>query len=192
MGLLEQLIKKVQEWNMKKEFFIHFSFCFFLFFIISIFKKWTNLSFWPFWLGGFVGTFLVDLDHLVYVYLLRPQELISQRVNYLMGQRNVRKSLELLYESRYERGNLIFHTVTFQAIFIVLAFLIITSSGSILGKGIVIAGLLHLIVDEFVDFSVVGNLDNWFRQIPVTIDRERTRIFLALNVIIFLLFSLAL
>jgi hypothetical protein len=182
----------VQEWDMKKELFIHISFCLFLFFIISVIKRFTNISFWPFWVGGIFGTFLPDTDHLIYIYFLRPQELISQRVNYLVGERNLVKSLQLLYESRYERTNLVFHSIVFQSIFIVFTFLIISSSGSLFGKGIVIAFLLHIAIDEFVDFSVTGSLDNWFRQLPLKLDEKRTRIFLAVNVAILLFFCLAL
>ncbi len=98
-----------------------------------------------------MGTLLPDLDHILYVYLLRPQEYVSQRFNHMIGQRDLWGSLSLLAETRNERTKLIFHTALFQVIFLVFAFLVVTSSGSVLGRGIVLAVVLHLIVDEVVD-----------------------------------------
>ena len=105
---------------MKKELFIHFSFLISFLILISLLKGWVNLSYWPLWLGGVVGTLLPDLDHLIYVFFLQPQELTSQRVNYMVSKKNIFRTLELLAETRYERKNLIFHTLLFQIIFLVL------------------------------------------------------------------------
>jgi hypothetical protein len=178
----------VQEWGMKKDFLIHFSSLVLFFLLITLIKRWFNFNVWPFWIGGIIGTLLPDIDHLIYVKYLRPQELLSQRVNYLMADRNILKSLELLYETRYERTKLVFHTVMFQAIFIGLTFFVITSSGSLFGKGIVLAFLLHLLVDQVVDLKSLNNLDNWFRQLPIVFDRQKYNLYLSFNLLLLLLF----
>ena len=102
---------------MRRELFIHFSFWLSFFVLITLVKQLFNLSYWPFWVGGVVGLFLPDIDHLVYVFFLQPQELTSQRVNFLLDKREVKRTLELLYETRSERTGLIFHTILFQLIF---------------------------------------------------------------------------
>src|SRR4030066_241555 len=107
---------------MKKEITIHFLFLFSFFIVITLIKGWFNLTYWPFWIGGLLGTFLPDLDHLIYVYFLSPQDLNSQRVNYLIGERNILKSIELLYETRYERAKSILHTAYFQIILFIFVF----------------------------------------------------------------------
>lgn len=120
-----------------------------------------SFSSWPFWIGGIVGNFLPDLDHLIYAYFLRPHELTSQRVGYLVGQRRLIDGLRLLAVTRSERTKLIFHTAGFQLIFLVLTFLVVTSSGSLLGRGVVLAFFLHLLVDQAIDF-MEGADRNWF------------------------------
>ena len=160
---------------MKKELLIHFSFLVSFFIFVSIVKGWLTFSFWPLWLGGLVGSLLPDADHLIYIYLLRPHELTSQRVNQMLGKRRFSDSLRLLAETRSERTKLIFHTATFQLIFLVLTFLVVTSSASIFGRGLVLAFYLHLLIDQAVDLVETGSLDNWFRELPVTLNSSQIK-----------------
>lgn len=146
---------------MKKEIIIHYSFLISLFVFISLAKGWMGLSYWPFWIGGIVGNILPDLDHFIYVYFLKPHELTSQRIGYMIEKRNLSRSFRLLVETRSERTKLIFHSGLFQLIFIILAFLVITSSGNLFSRGIVLAFFLHLLVDQAVDLVEMGNMSNW-------------------------------
>lgn len=177
---------------MKKELFVHFAFLVSFFILITLFKKWISLSYWPFWIGGILGTLLPDIDHLLYVYLLRPQELTSQRVNYLLQKREIVNSIDLLASTRYERTNLIFHTALFQVIFIVLAFLVISSSGNLFGRGLVLAFYLHLVIDQFVDLMQIGSLTNWFRQTNIVLTSEKTVLYWVANLLAVLFFGLLL
>lgn len=173
---------------MKKELFIHFSFLISFFILISVFKGWLSFTYWPFWVGGILGNFLVDVDHLIYVYFLRPHELTSKRVDYMMGKRDISASLNLLAETREERKDLIFHTIFFQLIFVVLTFFVVTSSGSLLGRGMVLAFSLHLLVDQAVDLMEIGNLNTWLKYIPIEVDKDKHKIYwLALFLLLLIL-----
>lgn len=155
---------------MRRELFIHFAFWFSFFVFVAIFRHYFSLNDWPFWLGGIVGVFLPDLDHIIYVYFVRPQELTSQRVNYLVNHKELWRSVELLYETRSERRGLIFHTAFFQIIFFVVTFWFLTSSGSLFGWGLVLSFSLHLIVDQAVDLMETKNFDNWLKYSPWYLD----------------------
>ncbi len=155
---------------MKRELFIHFAFWFAFFVLISIFKNYLSLSYWPFWVGGIVGNFLPDIDHLIYVFFLNPQELTSQRVNFLIKKREISRVLSLLYETRRERLGLVFHTFIFQIIFYVFSFFIVTSTTSIFVHGIVIALSMHLAVDQLVDYLEMKNLSNWGQLFSPEVD----------------------
>ena|SRR3989344_1811721 len=135
---------------MRREIFLHFAFWFSFFVFITLIKKYFDLSYWPFWIGGIVGTILPDIDHILYLYL-RPQELTTQRVGFLLDKHEIKRTFDLLYETRSERKNLIFHTAFFQIIFLVLTFWMVTSSGSFFGRGLVLAFSLHLLVDQAID-----------------------------------------
>jgi hypothetical protein len=136
-----------------------------------------SLPYYGFWLGGIFGTVLPDIDHIIYFYLVKPVELTSQRFNFLLEKRQIGKMFSLLYGTSSERKELIFHTIFFQMIFFVLTFWMLSSSGSLFGKGMVLAFGLHLLIDQATDLSEVGNLDNWFKNLPVKLDLVQSKIY---------------
>ncbi len=157
---------------MKKELTIHFGILVIFFLLITILKRWFDISVALFWIGGIVGTLLPDIDHFIYAYYLRPHELTSQRVQYMMQKGDVKRTLSLLATTRGERTNLIFHTAWFQVLFVVLSFWVISSSSSLFGSGLVLGFMLHLVVDQLIDLMKVDTLAHWFRQIPLNWQKE--------------------
>jgi len=169
---------------MKKDLIIHFSFITSFFLLTALLRGWLDVSYLPFFLGGILGTILPDTDHLIYIYFLRPKEAISQKATELFGKRQVIKAMEFLSRTRSQRTKLIFHTAYFQMLFLALSFLVITSSGSLLGRGIVLAFSLHLLIDSYIDYSSTGSLANWFRDVPITLNKNQEK---ALFIILFVL-----
>lgn len=161
------------------------------FIFIFLFRRWFDFYHLPFWLGGIIGTLLPDIDHILYIYLLNPVDLTSQRAVSLMKSREVARTLDLLAATRYERTRLIFHTTTFQIIFLVLTFLVVTSSGNPFGKGLVLAFSLHLLIDQLMDFMEVGDLSIWFRDFPInlSLSRQKMLFYWLGNVVLLLLFG---
>lgn len=175
---------------MKKEIVVHLTSFFLLFSLITLLKHFFSLNYLFFWLGGIIGTVLPDIDHLLYIRFLAPQELTSQRVDYMLAKREFWPTLKLLAETRSERKKLIFHTGLFQLIFLVLAFLVITSSGSLLGKGLVVAFFLHLIVDQGVDLFATDGLVNWLGRYGINFDKPKATIYWVSGIILTLLIGL--
>ena len=173
---------------MKKEIFIHFAFLVSFLIFVSLFKNYLSFSYWPLWLGAVVGTILPDVDHFIYIFFLKPHELTSQRASAMLKKRSIMGTFEFLAETRYERTKIIFHTAAFQLVFVLLAFWVLTSSGSIFGRGLVTAFLLHLLVDQSVDFNEMGSLSNWFKNFPVSIE-GREKLYWGANVLLLLIFS---
>ena len=163
---------------MRRELFIHFAFWFGFFAFVTIFRNHLSLTYWPFWLGGAIGTILPDADHLIYVLFLNPQELTSQRVSFLIKRREISRVISLLYETRKERQNLVFHSFLFQVIFFVFAFFIVSSTSSILVRGIVLAMSLHLAVDQLADYLDMKNLNNWGKIFSFDLDSQKSVLFL--------------
>lgn len=166
---------------MKREFAIHFGVFVVFFLLLSVIKERLDPSYWPFWLGGLVGTFLPDLDHIIYVYFFKPEELTSQRVVQMTGRGDMRNALSLLYETRFERSGLIFHTAFFQILLLVVGFIVITTSGSLLGMGLALSFLAHLLVDQAVDIRITGALSNWFKnpftQGEISVSKKNTLLY---------------
>jgi len=181
---------------MKKEILTHSLSVIIFAFIVVVIRHMFNLSYWTFIPGIIIGTILPDIDHLIYVYYLRPYEATSQRAIYATNRGEFMKTWELLAVTRSERKHLILHTAVFQIIFLILSFLIITSSASIFGKGIVIAFMLHLVVDQTLDIKETNTLANWFHNFPILSEIEfnhsKTIIYFLGNIALLLILSLVL
>jgi|SRR5581483_9841359 len=174
---------------MKRELALHLVTGIVLFVLISLLKGYLSFSFWPFWVGALIGTVLPDIDHIIYVYYLRPYELTSQRVMYQAQKGNLVQSWNLLASTRNERTDLILHSFLFQIIFVILGFLVMTSNGKLLGRGIVVAFLLHLFVDEIWDLRANGNLANWLKNFPIELDKTQLNIYLVLNFVVIFVYG---
>ena len=70
----------------------------------------TDLPF--LWFGAWLGIFLLDLDHLLYVFIY-PEELTSLRVKYEFKHRKFKDALTLLADTAGERKKLAFHHALF-------------------------------------------------------------------------------
>jgi hypothetical protein len=125
------------------------------FFIASLFKGF-NLNLLWLWLGAFLGTFLLDLDHLVYWFLTHPEKEDSIQAMSLYRTKNYKGLYVLLQAWHQTHTRLVFHTATFQAILFVLAFYIISAGGSVFGSALIISINLHLLKDEWFDYFRKG------------------------------------
>lgn len=175
---------------MRRDLFIHFTFWFFFFLFISFFRNTLILSYWPFWVGGVVGVILPDVDHLIYVLFLKPQELTSQRFHFLLERKEMVRSVELLYETTGERSGLIFHSIFFQLIFFALTVLVFSSSAPLFAKGLVLSFLLHLSVDQLTDLKEVGNLQGWIQSSSLSVSSSISKVYLIGTIILICVFSI--
>lgn len=169
-------------WNIRKEIFTHLlvtSLFIALVVLLRLFP-WTQTSL-SFVIGAAIGMFLPDIDHFIYALYLQPQDLSSMRLRQKLSVREFFGAILLLYAMRHEQKKLIFHSVFFQIIFVLFAFLVVTSSGSALGRGIVIAFLLHLLIDQLVDVKLGVFFERWFSLIKIPYDVLYRNIFLALQ-----------
>lgn len=116
------------------------------------------------WAGGLLGTFLLDVDHLIYVLAAHPNDSTSLKVKDALIQRDFRGAIRLLQETAGERVRLTFHNALFQVVFLLMCFWVLTSTTNLLGKGLVMAMALHLLGHELQDFMAgqEEKLRGWF------------------------------
>lgn len=145
---------------MKKEIINHLIFWFGYFLFLTITNNLYSFNYWPFYFGGLVGLFMSNIDHLLHVFVFQTQELTSQRVLMLIKNKQYKETLKLLFDTRDERKDLIFHTTLFQIIFTILTFWVVSSSGSLFVKGLVLSYLLGLVIYNLKKYIV--KLDNNF------------------------------
>lgn len=160
--------------------------------LVGLTKNWLSLSYLPFLYGALIGALMPMLDHLVYVYGLHPEELTSQRVRAYFSKGNIVAGTNLLMTSFSERTKLILHTAHFQIIFVIVSFLIVSSGASVFGRGVVLAFLLHLVVDQIIELNDKGNIDGWFSVLPITLTKTQQIWYVAANSVALFVFGLLL
>ncbi len=135
----------------------------------------------------------VFVDRLVYVYVTRPHEQLSEYVQHLIREKQFRAAVKALYERRAEQVHLSTRTVFFIVAWIPIGLYVITSTGSMLAAGLVMGVGLHLLFDMAEDWGNLERLKSWlFWQIkrPIT-DREAQTV-IGVYVVAFVVLSLAL
>jgi len=162
-------------------------------FLISLFNFYLTFNLVFLWLGGLLGLILVELDQLLYVFLLYPQQEVSRQIKALVAQKRYRRALGWLFQTGSGRRKLSFHNVLFQAIFIPFSFLVLTSSGSLLGTGMVMAIQLSLLLDQIN--LILKNQDQFFGEkyfwpvsFPISLNLKKAWVFSM--VIVFILLNL--
>src|SRR3989344_5260220 len=169
---------------MGKNLITHISVVAVFFALITLFRQLLDLSYLSFWIGGLVGAVLPDIDHLIYVYFLKPQELTSQRVFRMVSKGDLNNTYQLLRSTTDERKKLIFHNALLQVVFVVFAYLVISSSANLFGQGLVLGFLVHLVVDQFVDLTKMDTLSGWFSNISINFDKTGYTLYWIVNVIL--------
>lgn len=146
-------------------------------------------------LGASLGTFLLDVDHWLYLLVINPQELTSMRLKRLLEQRQHRAAFDLVTVTGEERTRLSFHNALFQIAFYPFCFFILTSTGSLFGAGLVMSMALHLLWDE-IKFILQGReerLREWlFWPLKTQISLQNQKFFVIIMILLFVGLSLLL
>ncbi len=146
---------------MKQRLLVHYLFFFSFFIFVAIRKNLFSFNSLPFWIGGLVGTVLPDLDHIFYslVYKEKSKSFLSFK-NFLSQKKYLSAFCSLLEKGDGSEVSA-FHSFSFQILFFILTFWIITSSSSSFAVGLVLAFTLHLLVNQLSDLLSKGSLDSW-------------------------------
>jgi hypothetical protein len=184
---------------MRRELTTHFVVLVSYILLVTIYKTLTAMSFalgWfdfaylPFWVGGVIGVILPYSDHFLYAYLIKPDDSISQRISSNLSNKNFSSVLNTLNRSEATVPGLVFHKAYFQLLFVLFALFVVTSSGSLLGRGIVLGFLLHLLVDQWLDYKERGSIDGWFEKLPFKLDQEQQKRYFYVNLVVLMILGL--
>ena len=145
--------------------------------------------------GAVLGTFFLDIDHLIYWFITHPEKEDSKEAGEAVrGLKigNIREKAKglfiLLKKVHRTHTRLIFHSVIGQIILLVLAFYLLTSGGSILGSAFIMSINLHLLKDEWQDyFKDKKHLIDWlFWQVRAEIPEKQLTVYLVIVSLVFL------
>ena len=139
-------------------------------------------------LGLALGSMILDLDHLVYWYFLYPDKEESIRGKSFLKERKFKQALALIGENHKTHNSLVFHHIYFQLVLVLVSFFIFLSTGSMLGKSLVLFMNFHLLIDQWKDYKNPIHLKNWlFARVNFTLSDQGVRIFLGTMTFVFLI-----
>lgn len=147
-----------------------------------------QLSF--FWVGGFFGLLLYNLDHVAYLLWQAPEAATAVKFRQLSKERRFRETFTLLEETSQERKRLVGHSVIFQIVLVVLAFFAVSSTASYFGKGMVMGMFLYSLVNQGLLLLRGRDLTNWLWQVRIKPSRKGEAIYFLILVVLFVFFSL--
>ncbi|HLE48938.1 MAG TPA: hypothetical protein VI819_02830 [Patescibacteria group bacterium] len=148
-----------------------------IFGLATVLKRWYNLNYVLVWLGALLGFYLPNIDYILYAFVIRPQNSLSLEIKSLIKNKKFLKIGDVAKDlTQFEK--LIFHTAYFQVIFLVLTFFVVSSSGSLFGKGLVYAASLKLLLEQIWEFRKNKNLSYWFSEMNLELSSDQTKAYL--------------
>lgn len=147
---------------MKSDFKQHIIPLFVIYFatsLIWIFQKTNYLNYVYLLLGLSLGSYLLDIDHLIYWLYLKPNLEESRLAGVAWKKGDWRSLIKLLKITEHQHLSLIFHHYFFQVVLTIFSFFVFTSTSSIFVKSLLLAINIHLLIDEI--FSDRKILQQW-------------------------------
>ncbi|MCL5090814.1 MAG: hypothetical protein M1514_02265 [Patescibacteria group bacterium] len=177
----------------QSELLLHFLTTLIYFLLLTLGRGKFDLSLVSLWLGAILGMFLLDLDRIIDAFWVHPEEAKIREIREIWERRGIWGVRGIWGKlQKDQQRHLIFHTVTFQVILLVLAFYILTAGGSLLGSALVMAINLHLLVDEWKNFLQIKKevVTDWlFWQVKGLLMERYLPFYLGGVSLIFVIFS---
>jgi hypothetical protein len=143
------------------------------------------------WIGGLFGFFILDVDHLLDVFFLHPDALSSQQVKQAFKSRNWVRVWQVLIATAPMRKNLVLHTIIFEALIAVLAIYVVTSSGGLFPKALILAFWLRILFEQIREYMRTEKMDSWFWQIKDSVPSNLQVVFLSTGLVVWIIISIA-
>lgn len=134
---------------------------------------WLGFSWqgWQFVVGNLIALCLELVDKLVYAWWLYPFEQSSIQIQYWTRRRDVKAVLGLLINGKLDQHKLIFRSLGFALMWVMLAIYVASSTGSVIAMGIVMGlgfDLAWEIVKDWKNPSKLGGWLCWQIKRPVS------------------------
>lgn len=173
----------------RNEIISHLIVTFAYFLLVSILRWKIDLGLIAIWFGGIIGTYLLDIDHLLYWYILHPEADDSRQAKILFKNQDYKGIYQLLSAVHQSHTKLIFHTALLQIVLLILSVYVLTSGGSVFGSALIMAANLHLLKDVWHDYFARGKtaaIEWFFWQIKGVVWEKYITIYLSIASLVFL------
>ncbi len=160
---------------------------------IWIFNRVAWYQFFFLFLGLFIGSVFIEVDHLIYWFFLHPELEESQLALTAWKKKDFKSLFKLFQSTHHQHTSLIFHHYFFQIILTLISFFIFTSTPNIFIKAFTLATGLHLLLKEYYDYRENPEfLKSWLfarekKQLPTSSLQYYLYIFATFNLLFTLL-----
>jgi hypothetical protein len=141
---------------------------------VWFFSKVNYLNFILLFFGLLLGSFFLDLDHLIYWLYLNPNIEESRLAQIAFKKYDFISLLKLLEFTHQKHLSLIFHHFFFQVVMALISIFVFTSSNNPFAMAFLLALNVHLLVDEINDYRLNPvHLQDWlFAREPKQLPRR--------------------
>ena len=158
--------------------------------VVISFLRWQWSWRWAFfWLGGFVGLGLFNLDHLVYLLWQAPEDEHAPELKRRLKEKKIVPVLDFLSRTAGSRKKLVAHSVVFQVVLVVLGFFALTSTVGIFGKGMMMGLFLYPLLVQGERLLKGKRIDGWFWQVEQVPPFRDQALYYCGMLLVFLIFS---
>lgn len=181
---------------MKRELQIHLLPLLAIFILTSAIWFIAKVPYYQFiflFVGLCAGAFALDLDHVIYWLILKPNIEESRLAKIAINKHDFISIIKLINSTRHSHTSLIFHHFFFQVVLALVSVFVFTSSNNIIGMSTLAAINIHLLVDELNDYKDNRHhLQNWLfaresKQIPISYLKHYITIFTIFTLVFVLL-----
>lgn len=138
---------------------------------------WTigiDILYW--WLGGVIGFLFVFCDRLIYELVTNPGRTMNTKIKQLFGEGRLVRGMVAILGEREREDRLMMRSVLFLAIWVVLAFWVVSSVSSMFARGLVMGLGTHLVFDLLWEYSKnKEGINDWFWQIKRVVNENEKR-----------------
>jgi hypothetical protein len=127
-------------------------------------------------LGAFLGSQFLKIDHLIYSYLTYPMAPLAINIRTVIQQRKI-SEFWLLLNKEVDKQKSVFYSAIFQAAWAAVALFALTSTAGVFGKAFVMAIGLHLLIEEWLDLSQGRDLGWLFWQVKRQVTPQEQKLF---------------
>lgn len=146
-----------------------------------------KLSF--FWLGAFLGFIVYQLYNLFYSSYFSSGQPAFADLKKIIQAKKIAQLENLAIESSLEKKNLPTNSVFFQLGLIIMAFFALSSTDSLIGKGLVMGLFLYTLISQGILLFKGDDINHWFSSLNIQPPRKIQSFYFLILVVIFLLLS---
>ena len=170
-----------------REFVSHLGVTVVYWLIVSLFTRSFSLNFW---LGGIVGMPILDIDHLLYLFI-NSEEKSCKKFFRIWREKKYQKAIFYLVSlHKNDNKKKLLHNGFFGMVWAVLCLLVLIMNKGLFQMGLMLSVYLHLLKDITEDLGDMEHLKAWlFWPVNKTISNRITIIYVILLIIQFLLLT---